>query len=68
MDGPASGAVVSLVRPDRIGDIRGEICDLGQFVVSREAAAGWLASHPDGTVHTVEEERIGWAVDAHPTR
>jgi alkylmercury lyase len=64
------GAVVSLVRPDTFDDIRGEICALGLFFASREAAAEWLAAHPDGMVHTIEEdfelhrevmEKFGWA-------
>jgi alkylmercury lyase len=65
-----SGAVVSLVRPDSFDDVRGEICALGLFFASREAAAEWLAAHPDGMVHTIEEdfelhrevmEKFGWA-------
>lgn len=67
-----STAVVSLVRPDTFDDIRAEGCDLGWFFFSREAAEGWLAAHPQGMVHSVEEEfqltremtvRAGWA---HP--
>jgi alkylmercury lyase len=66
-----SSAVVSLVRPgDRVDDVRAEICALGHFFASREAAAEWLAAHPEGMVHSVEEdyylhrevvEELGWA-------
>jgi alkylmercury lyase len=73
-----SGAVVSLVRPtDGVEDIRAEICALGHFFASREAAAEWLAAHPEGMVHSVEEdfqlhrdvvEKLGWADVARPVR
>jgi alkylmercury lyase len=62
-------AVVSMVRPDRVDDIRGEVCSLGSFAVSEDAAAEWLAAHPEGMVHSVSEdfrlhrevaERFGW--------
>jgi len=65
-----STAVVSLVRPDTIGDVRTSVCVLGSFFVSKQAAAEWLAAHPEGMVHSVEEdfqlhrevmEKIGWA-------
>jgi alkylmercury lyase len=65
-----SSAVVSLVRPDRVDDVRAEVCALGHFFASREAAADWLAAHPEGMVHRVEEdfrlhrevmEQLGWA-------
>lgn len=66
-------AVVSLVRPDTFDDIRREGCDLGRFFASRGSAAEWQAAHPEGMIHSVEEEfqqtremtiRAGWA---HPT-
>lgn len=65
-----SNAVVSLVRPDKINDIRAEACALGNFFASSEAAGEWLAAHPEGMVHSVEEdfklhrevmEKLGWA-------
>jgi alkylmercury lyase len=43
-------AVVSLARPDRIDDIRTEVYALGSFFASPDAAAEWLAAHPQGTV------------------
>lgn len=67
-----SSAVVSLVRPEKYDDIRAEGCNLGWFFASPEAAAEWLAAHPEGMVHSVEVEfeqtremmvRAGWA---HP--
>jgi alkylmercury lyase len=48
--------VVSLVRPDRVDDVRAEVCSLGSFWPSREAAAGWLAAYSQGMLHTVAEE------------
>jgi alkylmercury lyase len=66
------GAVVSLVRPASANDVRGEVCALGRFFASEEAAAEWLAAHPEGMVHSVEEDfrlhreimhEVGWA---HP--
>jgi alkylmercury lyase len=72
-----SSAVVSLVRPDKVDDIRGEVCALGNFFASSEAAGEWLAAHPEGMVHSVEEdfklhrelmEKIGWAHVVSPAR
>lgn len=51
-----SSAVVSLVRPDRVDDVRTEVCALGSFFASREAAAEWLTAHPEGMVSSVEED------------
>jgi alkylmercury lyase len=65
-----SGAVVSLIRPESVDDMRAEACDLGGFFASREATTEWLAAHPEGIVHTIEEdfqmnretfESFGWA-------
>lgn len=51
------GAVVSSVRPtERVKDVRAEICDLGHFFSSREAASAWLAEYPDGLLHSVAED------------
>lgn len=63
-------AVVSLVRPEKVGDVRAEICALGHFFASESAAAEWLEAHPEGMVHSVEDDfklhreimlRLGWA-------
>src|SRR5262249_35461318 len=43
-----SGAVVSLVRPERIEDVRGDVCVLGSFFASAEAATEWMAAYPEG--------------------
>jgi alkylmercury lyase len=52
-----------------VGDVRAEICHLGHFFSSREAAAAWLEAYPEGTLNTVEEdfeihrrvlEQLGW--------
>jgi alkylmercury lyase len=73
---PAS-AVVSLVRPDQVDDVRAEVCALGSFFASREAATEWLAAHPEGMVHSVDEdfrlhrqinEELGWAASGRPVR
>jgi Alkylmercury lyase len=66
-----SDAVVSLVRPlHRTDEVRKAICDQGHFFGDRQAAAPWLARHPDGQVHSVAEdfrlhrtlaERLGWS-------
>ena len=49
--------VVSAVRPDRrVENVRTEICHLGHFFSSREAAAAWLEANPEGMLHTVEED------------
>lgn len=67
-----SSAVVALVRPDpdTIENLRAEVCNVGSYFVSREAAAEWLAMNPQGMVISVEEdfqlhrgimEEIGWA-------
>jgi alkylmercury lyase len=50
-------AVVSKVRPDHaVADIRAEVCALGNFFDSRDAAAGWLQHNPQGTVVTIAED------------
>jgi alkylmercury lyase len=70
-------AVVSLVRPDRIDDVRTDVCVLGSFFASSEAAGEWLAAHPEGMIHSVEDdfelhrevmEKIGWAYSRSPVR
>lgn len=51
------GAVVSSVRPaERVKDVRAEICGLGHFFSSREAASAWLNENPDGMLHSVTED------------
>jgi hypothetical protein len=54
-----------------------EVCALGGFFASNEAAADWLAAHPEGMVHSVEEdfrlhknikEELEWAYARSPTR
>lgn len=53
-------AVVSEIRPDHRGaNVRTEVCNLGHFFSSREAAAGWLAQHPEGLVNSVAEDFEG---------
>ena len=64
-------AVVSEVRPQNgVVDVRAEVCGLGHFFSSREAASEWLAAHPEGQVNSVEEdfvlhrsviEELGWS-------
>jgi alkylmercury lyase len=66
-------AVVSKVRPSAaVEDVRRDICGLGHFFSSSEAAAEWLANTPDGAVDPVGDEYqvvrqamtgLGWAAD-----
>lgn len=70
-----AGAVVSKVRPDRaVADLRAEICALGSFFSSREAASGWLKSNPQVAVVPVAEDfavtkkvmtQLGWTPTGH---
>lgn len=63
-------AVVSRKRPDHaVPDVR-QLCNLGNFFASRQAAADWPAANPDGEVVPVAEEfavvrqamiQLGWA-------
>ena len=72
-----TGTVVSEVRPtERVDDIRGDICSVGLFFSSREAAAPWLEHYPQGQLHTVEYDfeihrqaikDLGWLSDAELT-
>lgn len=69
-------AVVSKVRPTAaVEDVRRDICGLGHFFVSPEAAAEWLAATTDGMVDPVAAEyhvvmqavtKLGWAADPDP--
>lgn len=64
------GAVVSQRhRQDLVGNLRSDICDHGHFFASRDAAADWLAAHPDGQVRRIAGafaecrascEELGW--------
>ena len=48
---------MSAVRPDhRVENARTEICHLGHFFSSREAAAAGLEANPEAMLHTVEED------------
>jgi alkylmercury lyase len=63
-------AVVSKVRPtEAVTDIRAEICNLGSFFGSPEAAADWLTHNPQGHVDPITTEftitrramsQLGW--------
>lgn len=49
--------VVSLVRPTgKVHDVRSECCDIGLFFSSHNAATDWLAEHPEGFLHSVQED------------
>ncbi|TDO44720.1 alkylmercury lyase [Kribbella sp. VKM Ac-2527] len=64
-------AVVTKIRPDHpVDDVRAEICDLGSFFASPQAAGDWLTHHPDGAIAPVHEDfeitrqaitQLGWA-------
>jgi alkylmercury lyase len=65
------GAVVSKVRPNcKVASLRRDICAIGLFFSSRDAAAEWLARTPEGQLESVADdfevhkhiaERCGWA-------
>jgi alkylmercury lyase len=69
-----AAAVVSKLRPDRtVADVRLEICALGTFIASRDAAADWLDRHPEGEVASIAEDfevnrramaELGWIPSA----
>lgn len=48
-------AVVSIVVPQSVGDIRSTFCCNVAFYSSREAAAAWMAGRPDATRLTVRQ-------------
>ncbi|WP_219420236.1 organomercurial lyase [Pseudonocardia nigra] len=50
-------AVVSRVRPDSaVADVRAEICALGNFFSSADAAADWQAHYPQGALVPITED------------
>lgn len=67
-------AVVSKVRPTvAVADVRRDICGLGHFFSSPQAAADWLTDTPQGTVDPVDDEyevirqamaALGWAASS----
>lgn len=57
-----AGTVVTRIRPDRaVTDVRVQICALGNFFASTQAAAGWLQANPHGSVVSLHD-------DFHTTR
>lgn len=66
-------AVVTGIRPsERVEDVRTNVCGLGHFVSSGDAAAEWLAANPQGVVKPVADEfetyrkiahELGWAAE-----
>ncbi len=51
---PAS-AVVSIVTPETVDDVRGAFCQYVHFFRSPEAANAWLADHPGAVIISVAE-------------
>jgi alkylmercury lyase len=50
-------AVVSRIRPDNaVADVRAEICALGNFFTSAQAAADWQAHYPHGELVPIAED------------
>lgn len=50
-------AVVSRIRPEHaVDDLRAEICALGSFFATPDAAADWLAHNPAGQVVPIAED------------
>lgn len=62
--------VVTKIRPDQaVADVRAEICNLGNFYSSPQAAADWQRQHPDGLIAPVADDyaitlhamiKLGW--------
>lgn len=50
-----STAVVSLVNPEDMNQVRSSFCNQVHFFASPEEAAPWLEAHPGGTVIPVDE-------------
>lgn len=48
-------AVVSIVTPDAPSSVRAAFCQQVHFFASRDAAASWLAEHPEAVVVGVED-------------
>jgi alkylmercury lyase len=48
-------AVVSIVIPEDVRDVRASFCNSVHYFVSRDAASGWLKEHPDGLLLPVED-------------
>jgi alkylmercury lyase len=63
-------AVVTSVRPmEQVDDVRSEVCGVGLFLSSPDLASEWLKAHPEGFVHTIQEDfevhkqvfkEVGW--------
>lgn len=63
-------AVVSKIRPDHpVADVRAEICNLGNFFASPEAATNWHNANPHGLLASVADDyaitrlamiKLGW--------
>lgn len=43
-----AGAVVSQLTPDDVSRVRADVCSVGHFFASAEAARPWTQAHPDG--------------------
>ncbi len=53
-------AVVSVVEPKDVANIRGVVCENVHFFSSPEAASWWLEKHPEATILSVEDAfRLG---------
>lgn len=66
---PPDAVVSQRLRQDLIEDLRGNMCDHTRFFASEDAAADWLAAHPDGQVLGVADgfvqcraacDELGW--------
>jgi alkylmercury lyase len=79
-------AVISVTPPDAVvsqrhhqgpvDNLRSDVCDHGHFFASPDAAADWLAAHPDGEVRSIAGalaecraacEELGWLAPAVAT-
>lgn len=66
---PPDSVVSQRLRQDLVEDLRGNMCDHTKFFASKDAAADWLAAHPDGQVLSVADgfaqckaacDELGW--------
>lgn len=53
---PREAVVSGVIPSDLPDDVRKEVCQIGHFYSSAEAASEWLKQHPEGRVVTVSQE------------
>lgn len=72
---PPDAVVSQRHRQDLVDNLGSDVCDHGHFFASPDAAADWLADHPDGQVRSIAEtfaecraacEELGWLAPEVP--